>query len=81
MNFYIQQSIHINLIRIDSIMNSAVLQIGSSGIIKPVSYLSNTGGFMEPAPEAEAPDFETGTHFESPAVPLTTARGRVSQDL
>ncbi|PLR78885.1 spore gernimation protein [Bacillus sp. V3-13] len=81
MNFYIQQSIHIHLIKIDVITNSSVLQIGSSGIIKPVSYLSNTGGFTEPAPEAEPPDFEAGTQFESPAVPLTTPRGRASHDL
>lgn len=45
MNFYIQQSIQINFIKISSITNSSVLQIGSAGIIKPASYMYNTGGF------------------------------------
>lgn len=54
-NFYIQQSININLIKIGSISNSSVLQIGSAGIIKPTSHLFNTGGFMKPAPEADKP--------------------------
>jgi spore germination protein PB len=53
MNFYIQQSININLIKIGSITNSSVLQIGSTGVIKPAAHLFNTGGFMKPAPEAE----------------------------
>ncbi|KOP81690.1 spore germination protein GerPB [Cytobacillus solani] len=68
MNYYIQQSIHINLIRIEGISNSSVLQIGSSGIIKPASYLYNTGGFTEPAPEAEVPT--PGELAATPAVPL-----------
>ena len=55
MNFYIQQSININLLKVDGITNSSVLQIGSAGMIKPVSYLYNTGGFTEPAPEAVHP--------------------------
>ncbi|RSD29331.1 spore germination protein GerPB [Mesobacillus subterraneus] len=77
MNFYIQQSIHINMLRIDGITNSSVLQIGSAGLIKPVSYLYNTGGFTEPAPEAVHPSQimtgvqETTTStLEAPAVPL-----------
>lgn len=77
MNFYIQQSININLLRIDGITNSSVLQIGSAGMIKPVSYLYNTGGFTAPAPEAVHPteistgmgDMQGGT-LEAPAVPL-----------
>ncbi|MBS8263010.1 spore gernimation protein [Mesobacillus boroniphilus] len=77
MNFYIQQSITINLLRIDGISNSSVLQIGSAGMIKPVSYLYNTGGFTAPAPEAVHPtevttgleDMPGGT-LEAPAVPL-----------
>lgn len=55
MNFYIQQSIVINNLKIGSLSNSSVLQIGSSGIIKPTSHLYNTGGFVEPAPEAQKP--------------------------
>ncbi|WP_459500703.1 spore germination protein GerPB [Bacillus sp. C1] len=48
MNFYIQQSIIINKIRIDSITTSSVFQIGSAGSIKSLSKFSNTGGFTEP---------------------------------
>lgn len=77
MNFYIQQSININLLRIDGITNSSVLQIGSAGMIKPASYLYNTGGFTAPAPEAVHPtEITTGIEdmlggtLEAPAVPL-----------
>lgn len=83
MNFYIQQSISINTIRIDGITNSSVLQIGSAGIIRPTSNLFNTGGFTSPAPEASQPgtvigqdiftqtiEGETGTTLEAPSVPL-----------
>ncbi len=75
MNFYIQQSIHINFLKIGGITNSSVLQIGSAGIIKPAAYLSNTGGFIKPAPAAIKPgEFPTqlppgATEF-APAVPL-----------
>lgn len=76
MNFYIQQSIQIHFIKIDGISNSSVFQIGSAGIIKPASYLYNTGGFTGPAPEAK----KAGTvvskggrpQSEAPAVPLTS---------
>jgi len=51
MNFYIQQSIHINILKVNSINNSSVLQIGSAGIIKAKTTLANTGGFTGPAPE------------------------------
>ncbi|MBT2694349.1 spore germination protein GerPB [Bacillus sp. ISL-55] len=79
MNFYIQQSININQLKIDGITNSSVLQIGSAGMIKPVSYLYNTGGFTAPAPEAVHPsEISTGmgampgssNTLEAPAVPL-----------
>jgi spore germination protein PB len=78
MNFYIQQSIHINLLKVDGITNSSVLQIGSAGMIKPVSYLYNTGGFTAPAPEALHPTeistgmggMQGGGTLEAPAVPL-----------
>ena len=66
-NFYIQQSININLIRIDGISNSSVLQIGSAGIIKPASYLYNTGGFKGPAPLGGQ---EAGVLPQTPVVPL-----------
>lgn len=72
MNFYIQQSIHINMLKIDGITNSSVLQIGSAGLIKPVSYLYNTGGFLGPAPQALHPSQgqSTSDTLEAPAVPL-----------
>ncbi|WLR53906.1 spore germination protein GerPB [Mesobacillus subterraneus] len=85
MNFYIQQSININLLKIDGITNSSVLQIGSAGMIKPVSHLYNTGGFTAPAPEALHPSqIYTGMSgpvpsqnlLETPAVPLTSGRAR-----
>jgi spore germination protein PB len=75
MNFYIQQSIQINFIKIGSVTNSSVLQIGSAGIIKPASYLYNTGCFTGPAPEAGAT--QTGIDQSSPegvAVPLSGPR-------
>jgi spore germination protein PB len=71
MNFYIQQSIQINFIKISSITNSSVLQIGSAGIIKPASYLYNTGGFTKPAPEANGTQTTNGQ--SSVAVPLSGA--------
>jgi len=69
MNFYIQQSISIQFMKIEGITNSSVLQIGSAGVIKPVSNLYNTGGFTEPAPVAAKPGT---TSSEAPAVPLTS---------
>lgn len=41
------------MIKIESLTNSSVLQIGSAGVIKPSSHLYNTGGFTGPAPELE----------------------------
>ncbi|EOR24878.1 spore germination protein GerPB [Cytobacillus oceanisediminis] len=78
MNYFIQQSIVINTIKIGGISNSSVLQIGSAGIIKPASYLYNTGGFTESAPELK-PD-QPGLNIAdeetvfSPAVPLQAPR-------
>lgn len=74
MNFYIQQNIQINYIKIGGITNSSVLQIGSAGIIKPVAYLANTGGYTQPAPAAikpgEASSAGTSEQILAPAVPL-----------
>ncbi|MEK3887425.1 spore germination protein GerPB [Bacillus sp. FSL K6-3431] len=47
----VQQTIHIQMIKIGGITNSSVFQIGTSGIITPASYLYNTGQFTGPAPE------------------------------
>ncbi|RFU62152.1 spore germination protein GerPB [Peribacillus glennii] len=66
MIFHIQQSIHINMIKINSIANSSVFQIGSAGVIKPLSTLANTGGFTGPAPEATPPETGTLAQFRDP---------------
>lgn len=55
MNFYINQTININTLKVDGVTNSSVLQIGSAGMIKALSNLYNTGGFVEPAPESVEP--------------------------
>ncbi|MGN7373050.1 spore germination protein GerPB [Bacillus halotolerans] len=54
MNFYINQTIQINYLRLESISNSSILQIGSAGSIKSLSNLYNTGSYAEPAPEVSA---------------------------
>ena len=68
MNFYINQNIVIHNLKVDGITNSSVLQIGSAGMIKALSNLYNTGGFVGPAPEAVP---ET----RPPLVPLTPPAG------
>ncbi len=50
MTIHIQQSIHVQTIRIGALTNSSVLQIGTAGVITPSSHLYNTGGFKGPAP-------------------------------
>jgi spore germination protein PB len=67
MNFYIHQTININQLKVGSVTNSSVLQIGSAGMIKPLSNLYNTGGFKEPAPQAQT----TPGGIQGPVVPLT----------
>ncbi|GGG09824.1 hypothetical protein GCM10010916_28390 [Paenibacillus abyssi] len=51
----VQQNITIHHLRINAISNSSILQIGTAGLIKPLSYLYNTGGFTKPAPEPGQP--------------------------
>ncbi|MCA0754549.1 spore germination protein GerPB [Paenibacillus sp. N4] len=51
MSFTIHQQITINMIRIDSISNSSVLQVGSAGSIRSLAQLYNTGGYTGPAPQ------------------------------
>ncbi len=51
MNLTIHQTITINSLRVDSISNSSVLQVGSAGAIRSLSQLYNTGGYTEPAPQ------------------------------
>jgi spore germination protein PB len=75
MNFYIQQSINIHLIKIGSISNSSVFQIGSAGMIKPSANLFNTGGFIKPAPQAKKPGggflYSPGSTETAPVVPFS----------
>ncbi|MDQ0058325.1 spore germination protein GerPB [Paenibacillus harenae] len=51
MSWTIHQHITINCMRIDTISNSSVLQVGSAGSIRSLSQLYNTGGFTSPAPQ------------------------------
>jgi spore germination protein PB len=68
MNLIVNQSIVIHNLRVDGITNSSVLQIGSAGVIKPLSNLFNTGGFTGPAPQP-------GQQFQTPLVPLPPPTG------
>ncbi|BBW97194.1 MULTISPECIES: spore germination protein GerPB [Geobacillus] len=72
MRFYISQSICIHQLRIGSVTNSSVLQIGSAGSIQALSTLANTGGFSEPAPQAIVP-LGTAVQPSAPLVPLHSA--------
>jgi spore germination protein PB len=65
MNMTIHQTIHIHFLKIGSITNSSVVQIGSTGSIQAQSDLQNSGGFTEIAEPAEA---ETEPY--APLVPL-----------
>lgn len=51
MNMIIHQTIMIQLLKVNSVANSSVLQIGTAGSIRSLSNLYNTGGFVEPTPE------------------------------
>ncbi|WP_327848954.1 spore germination protein GerPB [Aneurinibacillus aneurinilyticus] len=48
-NLTVHQSIVIYTLRVNSIANSSVLQIGSAGIIKPLSHPFHTGESISPA--------------------------------
>ncbi|MEW9668733.1 spore germination protein GerPB [Ammoniphilus sp. 3BR4] len=80
MNFFINQNIVIHRLEVGGVTNSSVFQIGSAGMIKPLSNLYNTGGFTEPAAPAQpgigAPPqtFVPTTPLVpvTPFVPLTT---------
>jgi spore germination protein PB len=51
MSWTIHQTICIGQLRVNSVTNSSVLQIGSAGMISSLSNLYNTGGFTGPAPQ------------------------------
>ncbi|MBS4172012.1 spore germination protein GerPB [Bacillus sp. FJAT-49736] len=75
MKIYLQQTIQIHMIKIGGISNSSVFQIGSAGIIKPASYLYNTGGFIRPAPKVGQPTPSEGTFGAHAVVPFQTSGG------
>lgn len=54
MNLVVNQQIVIHQLRVDTVSNSSILQIGSAGIMKPLSNLYNTGGFTESTPAMES---------------------------
>ncbi|MCL6606343.1 MAG: spore germination protein GerPB [Paenibacillus sp.] len=70
MNLFVHQNIVIHSLKVEGISNSSVLQIGSAGMIKPLSQLFNTGGFTLPAPPAE-PLPEAVAPSLIPFIPLT----------
>ncbi|SFF01299.1 spore germination protein PB [Paenibacillus catalpae] len=51
MNWTIYQTITIQQLRVNSVSNSAVLQVGSAGSIRSLSQMYNSGGFTGPAPQ------------------------------
>jgi spore germination protein PB len=55
MALYVTQTITIQKLSIGSVSNSSVVQIGTSGIIKPLTHLYNTGGFTKAAPPIGRP--------------------------
>lgn len=67
MNFFINQQILIHSLKVGNLTNSSVLQIGSAGMIQPVSHLYNTGGFAGPAP---SPNAQTSTIQPRSIAPL-----------
>ncbi|WP_188207099.1 spore germination protein GerPB [Alkalibacillus aidingensis] len=62
MTLTVHQNIHIHFLKVDAVTNSSVLQVGSSGCIQAVSNAYNTGGYTEPAEEADP--------IEQPLVPI-----------
>lgn len=53
MNLTVHQTITIHQLRVDSVTNSSVLQVGTAGSIASNAQLYNSGGFTEPAPQLE----------------------------
>lgn len=69
MHLTIHQSIVIQQLKVGSVSNSSVLQIGTAGTIRSLSNLYNTGGFIGPAPELKAA-LPTQAETPLPYVPL-----------
>ncbi len=73
MNYFIQQNIQINILKIGSVGNASVLQIGSAGLIRPSAHIYNSGGFTKPAPEPVKPG---ESMFGMPFVPTASLSPR-----
>jgi spore germination protein PB len=69
MKLVVHQSIVIHQLKVESVTNASVLQIGSAGTIKSLANLYNTGGFIGPAPPATP-----SPSFPAPLVPLPSPR-------
>ncbi|WP_066187019.1 MULTISPECIES: spore germination protein GerPB [Gracilibacillus] len=54
MHITVNQSIYIHFLKVGSITNSSVLQIGSTGSMQTLSQLYNTGGYSTAAEQATA---------------------------
>ncbi|AWI11841.1 spore germination protein GerPB [Caldifermentibacillus hisashii] len=76
MNIYVQQTININILRINSIMNSSVLQIGTAGSINARTEAYNTGGFTGDAPEPDYEGFTSTTAAQPLTIPVQGAGQR-----
>ncbi|MBN8233680.1 spore gernimation protein [Halobacillus kuroshimensis] len=73
MNITVHQSIYIHVLRIGSVANSSVVQIGSSGVIQSKSELYNSGGYTAPGKKAQPEDGEVSIPEVGPGtlVPLS----------
>jgi spore germination protein PB len=67
----VHQTITINSLRVESLSNSSILQIGAAGMIKGLSNSFNTGGFKGPAPEAKAPGASSTSSSASSSGPVS----------
>jgi len=71
---HVHQTFHIHSLRVDSLANSSVLQIGTAGVVKALSNNYNTGGYTGPAPQAVSPTGTTDSPesvSQSPLVPFS----------
>lgn len=66
MHITVNQSIYIHFLKVGSITNSSVLQIGSTGSMQTLSQLYNTGAYTTPAEEATVAE-----EASQPLVPLS----------
>ncbi|MCT2535610.1 spore germination protein GerPB [Aquibacillus koreensis] len=64
MHLTVHQAINIHMLKVGSVSNSSVLQIGSAGSIQSTADLYNTGGYTELAEPVEPEGAEV------PLIPL-----------